>query len=65
MWSKVRKLFFFVILNITLVFIHIEAFQSPIPWLAWLTMAIHAYILMFIFVAKFFPNNKQSENENL
>jgi hypothetical protein len=65
MWRKVRKVFLFVVANVVMIFVHIQAFQSPIPWLAWLTISIHAYLTMWLIVFTLFRNNKQSKNENL
>lgn len=64
MWRKAKKIYLFIILNVILIPAHVFAFQSPIPWLAWLSVALHIYVLMYFFVSTFFPNNKQSKNEN-
>lgn len=65
MWTKAKKIFLFIVANIVLVFAHTQAFQSPVPWLVWLSVAVHAYVLMYLFFATFFPHKKQSKNESL
>jgi hypothetical protein len=43
MWNKVRKVYLFLLINAVFLLIHVEAFQSNIPYLAWLTIAGHGY----------------------
>jgi hypothetical protein len=49
---RLFKLVFLIgIANIVFILVHIEAFQSSIPWLSWLTIAIHIYLIAwFIFI---------------
>jgi len=56
MRSKITKIFLFVVINLMLVYTHIEAFQSSVPWLSWATIAMHVYLLMWVIVIVFFNN---------
>jgi hypothetical protein len=61
MWKSIRRIYTFVLINAVVSIAHIEAFQSSIPYLGWLTISFHVWILsivvgLHLFVGFFFAN---------
>lgn len=48
MWTKLRKIYILLFVNAAACLVHIEAFQSPLPYLGLLSISLHVLILGYL-----------------
>lgn len=56
--KTLNTILLFIVANVALVILHINLFQSSIPFFAWVSMAAHFYLLTYILIRKLSKTNK-------